>query len=567
MDALLSGNRTSLIQFNGIRPNGLSEAVTINAKLSLQKNGNGYDLKMHPVNLQPKNDLELSQKEMEFLKKDPLNLLPKMVVGSDGKLVDSFVSFDRMTNEFVPVKRDKIRSPEAINDIFLSDAQKKDFANGKPIQLGNEQYRMDVNSENGVDGKKIEKVRFKTGEYSAYNFLLDAALVVSGLGILVMVEHLAKMAFNNREAVHGLLSQDLKPAIKRTVSNITEKANHGVQLSNREKNELLVINVKDTMAERQQQKRTRPQKQEISKPELVAPKPVVQKETALPQEQKTESKEEPSFTYSGKLLEHGPAPYEFNKENKGNYFVKLGTDAGEKLVWGVDLERAVQQGGANIGELIGINHEGVKPVKVNVDLKDKNGTVIGTEEKTIDRNNWDVKVLDRENKQGQSQKTEAPIVDIPEVVTEKIGQKDKTDPEDIIVVRFDPTADLEKQQAEIGRQVSEQLYKYDGKGLVLVGRVTELPVSEASNKGAEQLERTEKLQVYINEEVHRQIKAVRIVSYDEVKIIHPEQRQTGETKPVLENDRNKQANKAAVSSDAIKKDAKEIQQVRKGPKR
>lgn len=506
MDALLSGNRTSLIQFTDIKPNGLSEAVAINAKLSLQKNGNSYDLKMHPVNLLPKNDLELSQKEMEFLKKDPLNLLPKMVVGNNGKLVDSLISFDRVTNEFLAVKRNKIRSPEAINDIFLNDAQKKDFANGKPIQLGNESYQMDVNSENGVDGKNIKKIKFQTGKYSGYHFLLDAALVVSGLSILVMIEHLAKMAFNNREAVHGLLSQDLKPAIKRTVSNIVEKANNGIQLSNREKNELLVINVKDTLIEEQQQNRTRPQKQKPPEEPLLdlsGTKPLAQQTTDLSQAQKMKKVKQPSFTYFGKLLEHGPAPYEFNRENRDNYFVRLGTDAGEKLIWGVDLERTISQGGINLGEQIGINHEGVKPVRVNVDVKDDKGIVIGTQEKTIDRNNWEIRVLESKN---------------------NIAIKNE--------IRTMPF-EAPKEKREQGKQASK----------------------------------IEQLKTHIAQEVYKKNSAAVISTNDEIKITHPEQRQVGETKPVLEKDKNKQGNSTATSTDTIKKDIKEIQQVRKEPKR
>ncbi len=121
MDALLSGNRTSLIQFNNIKPHGLSEAVTINAKLSLQKDGNAYQLKMHPYHLEPKNTLDLSQKEIDFLQKDPLNVLPKMVRDKDGKLADSFISLDKTTNEYVALKRDSITPPESINDLQCRD--------------------------------------------------------------------------------------------------------------------------------------------------------------------------------------------------------------------------------------------------------------------------------------------------------------------------------------------------------------------------------------------------------------------------------------------------------------
>lgn len=41
----------------------------------------------------------------------------------------------------------------------------------------------------------------------------------------------------------------------------------------------------------------------------------------------------------GRLIDHGAAPYNHNSKNKENYYVKLETNAGEKTVWGIDLNR------------------------------------------------------------------------------------------------------------------------------------------------------------------------------------------------------------------------------------
>ena len=175
----------------------------------MEQKGNTNELRIHPVNLTPKNNLDLSQKEIDFLQKDRLNVLPKMVVGKDRKLVDSFVSFDKATNDFVAVKKDSIKPPESINVISLTESQKSEFSNGKAIQVGKEKYQLDVNSEQSISGDNLNKIKFKSGEYNSYNLLADAAVIISGLGVLVLVEHLAKLAFRNmdenRLPIHEIL--------------------------------------------------------------------------------------------------------------------------------------------------------------------------------------------------------------------------------------------------------------------------------------------------------------------------------------------------------------------------
>ncbi|WP_459758732.1 hypothetical protein, partial [Mycobacterium riyadhense] len=54
---------------------------------------------------------------------------------------------------------------------------------------------------------------------------------------------------------------------------------------------------------------------------------------------------------SGRLVEHGAAPYEHRQGNSQSYFVTLENDKGQKhTVWGVDLERAMKESGAEIGD-------------------------------------------------------------------------------------------------------------------------------------------------------------------------------------------------------------------------
>jgi Ti-type conjugative transfer relaxase TraA len=69
------------------------------------------------------------------------------------------------------------------------------------------------------------------------------------------------------------------------------------------------------------------------------------------------------FTNAGRLVEHGAAPFEHDPQKSGSYFVTLENAKGEqRTIWGVDLERAMKEAAPEIGEKIGLQHEGSTPV-------------------------------------------------------------------------------------------------------------------------------------------------------------------------------------------------------------
>ena len=66
---------------------------------------------------------------------------------------------------------------------------------------------------------------------------------------------------------------------------------------------------------------------------------------------------------AGRLVEHGAAPFEHDPQKSDSYFVTLENDKGEqRTLWGVDLERAMKEAAPEIGEKIGLQHEGSTPV-------------------------------------------------------------------------------------------------------------------------------------------------------------------------------------------------------------
>ena len=94
---------------------------------------------------------------------------------------------------------------------------------------------------------------------------------------------------------------------------------------------------------------------------------------------------------NGTIEEHGTAPYEFNKENKQSYYIKLKLPNNQvKTVWGVALQSAIEEKKVSVGDSISLTNAGKKEVEVPVDIKDDNGKVIGTETINTHRNHWDI---------------------------------------------------------------------------------------------------------------------------------------------------------------------------------
>lgn len=91
---------------------------------------------------------------------------------------------------------------------------------------------------------------------------------------------------------------------------------------------------------------------------------------------------------TGKLLESGRAPYQFDKANTESFYVQLRTKTGNKTYWGVELEQALKDSGLTHGDMVKLQYLGKKPVTVNVPVTDKDGVVTGYERQEKHRNHW-----------------------------------------------------------------------------------------------------------------------------------------------------------------------------------
>jgi hypothetical protein len=107
--------------------------------------------------------------------------------------------------------------------------------------------------------------------------------------------------------------------------------------------------------------------------------------------------------YTGELREHGGAPYQNNPARSESYYVVFRDATGaDHVVWGVDLERAVRESGAQPGQQVALENLGRRLVTVKVPILDEHGVVIGEDERDVHRNTWQVDVMGRERTAAQS---------------------------------------------------------------------------------------------------------------------------------------------------------------------
>ncbi len=107
--------------------------------------------------------------------------------------------------------------------------------------------------------------------------------------------------------------------------------------------------------------------------------------------------------YAGELREHGRAPYLHNPARSDSYYVAFRDSRGaERVVWGVDLERAVLASSAEPGQHVTLENLGRRLVTVKVPIPDDHGAVVGEKEKEVYRNTWQVDVVQRERSTAES---------------------------------------------------------------------------------------------------------------------------------------------------------------------
>ncbi|MFT3906785.1 MAG: hypothetical protein QM718_10815 [Steroidobacteraceae bacterium] len=92
----------------------------------------------------------------------------------------------------------------------------------------------------------------------------------------------------------------------------------------------------------------------------------------------------------GRLLAHGAAPFQQDPHESMSYFAKIQTPKGERVVWGVDLERAFAESltRPQVGDEIGLRFVDRRQVTVKTAKRDGAGKVVGETDLDTHRNRW-----------------------------------------------------------------------------------------------------------------------------------------------------------------------------------
>ncbi|MGR7464136.1 hypothetical protein ACU60T_23500 [Klebsiella aerogenes] len=114
-------------------------------------------------------------------------------------------------------------------------------------------------------------------------------------------------------------------------------------------------------------------------------------QTSAPQPATEKEQREWVNPRSGVLLEHGPAPYQFDAKNNDSYYVKLNTRNGERTYWGKELKQALADSGVTTGEAVNLRCLGKQPVTVNAPVRDDSGKILRYEKVDTERNQWEVR--------------------------------------------------------------------------------------------------------------------------------------------------------------------------------
>jgi hypothetical protein len=101
---------------------------------------------------------------------------------------------------------------------------------------------------------------------------------------------------------------------------------------------------------------------------------------------------------AGTLVDHGAAPFQHVEANAPSYFVSLRRSPGDVATyWGKDLERAMREAGAEVGDRVRLAKLGKRKVQIREPIRNDAGFVIDRQTRETERTAWSVTVRERDS--------------------------------------------------------------------------------------------------------------------------------------------------------------------------
>ena len=103
-------------------------------------------------------------------------------------------------------------------------------------------------------------------------------------------------------------------------------------------------------------------------------------------------REGPRPPIKGALVAAAAAPYQFDPAQRMSFYTTVRTEAGERTIWGADLERALAESSSRprIGDQVVLAQRGSRPVAVRVATRNAQGELVGEKRIVAQRARWSI---------------------------------------------------------------------------------------------------------------------------------------------------------------------------------
>ncbi len=99
---------------------------------------------------------------------------------------------------------------------------------------------------------------------------------------------------------------------------------------------------------------------------------------------------------AGTVVDHGAAPFQHDEANSQSYFVSLRSSSGKVTThWGKDLDRAIHESDAAIGDQVQLAKQGKQQVQIREPIRNDAGFIIDHQTRQTERTGWSVTVRER----------------------------------------------------------------------------------------------------------------------------------------------------------------------------
>jgi len=108
-------------------------------------------------------------------------------------------------------------------------------------------------------------------------------------------------------------------------------------------------------------------------------------------------REGPRPPIKGALVAAAAAPYQFDSAQRMSFYATVRTEAGERTIWGADLERALAESYSRprIGDQVVLAQRGSRPVAVRVATRNAQGELVGEKRIVAQRARWSIETPER----------------------------------------------------------------------------------------------------------------------------------------------------------------------------